>query len=190
MNIILFGPPSAVSNSCRHQVPPLTPAAVRRSAVLTTLHACASLSLNRHSHNLFTRPATLPHPPRSELLLARLLFVGALSGPLPPIPRIAPGSRPQFLGRIQPAPLVVHGITFPGIPCRFSGFSFHRIPRQGSPPRFTDTRRVRSCACLPLFAWVVHFARLGYSTRTDPAPPRIGSAAPGHNPARGPFVSF
>ena len=126
----------------------------------------------------------------------RAFFVGALLGPPPPIPRISPGSAPQFLGSIQPAPLVVHGITFPGIPCRFGGFSFHRIPRQGSPPRFTDTRRGRSCACLPLFVWVVHFVRLGCSpARTQrrpasvqPHPGTIPPAVPFANPVPGPLV--
>ena len=103
-----------------------------------------------------------PMRPRSHLFF-RLSFFAALSGPPAPNPRITPGSRSQSLERIQTAPLATFGITFPGIPCRFSGFSFHRIPRLGSPPRFTDTRRVWSRACLPFAVWVGRFVRLGCS---------------------------
>ena len=86
-------------------------------------------------------------------------------------------------------------------PCR----SWHYFPRHPVPVRWV----LISSYPPPGFPAPVHryaprsfmcllaLCRLGCSlrpfglfTRLDPAPPRIGSDAPGHNPARGPFASF
>ena len=132
----------------------------------------------------FTRPATLPHPPRSGLLLARLVLTAALLGPLTTTPAyFADLARLNSSADRYNNPCPDCSNIRPAISPGYVGSPFGALPFIKRPPR--------------LFMCLLALCRLGCSlrpfglfTRPDPAPPRIGSAAPGHNSARGPFASF
>lgn len=131
--------------------------AVRRSAVLTILRPRASLSLNRHSHQLnFVYPASHPATPAPfGASPGPVALTVALLGPLTTTPAYCPDAcPPQFLGGRHQAPCPDCPNYTPGYIPGFGGFSFHPHP-------LSARRRGCSCACLPFAVWVVHFVRLG-----------------------------
>lgn len=148
----------------------------------------------------FTRPATLPHPPRSGLLLARLVTFRWV----PRSRRVAHRSSGNVSHYSLLAVAFTRSIARTQLRRTASEYS-HRHPGPASQtqqvrnyttsinrpmscgysrklPGFLLSRRVVwlpacrgcSCACLPLFAWVVHFARLGCSpARTQRRPASV-----------------
>ena len=174
-----------------------TPAAVRVNPFASSTSDKYDNNFQRHSKSVardlrlpcnivdfFTRPATLPHPPHSGLLLARLVFTVALLGPLTTTPAyFADLARLNSSADRYNNPCPDCSNIRPAISPGYVGSPFGALPFTKRPPR--------------LFMCLLALVRLGCSlrpfglfTRPDPAPPRIGSAAPGHNSARGPFASF
>lgn len=166
------------------------PFALRLGTPLAPVHA---ISLNRSlgifgslaTHRIYFNPASHPATPAP---------FGASSGPVafyrrslrtsdnnPGVsPRACP---PQFLGGQPRTPCRNRSNIRPAISPGYVGSPFGALPFTKRPPRLF-------MCLLALCHLGCALRSFGLFTRPDPAPPRIGSAAPGHNPARGPFASF